>query len=291
MSTGVGLLCSRVRVEEKGILAALNGAGIPGCAVPPDQPLPAPLADATAPGVIVDRCTDRTAAGVLLGLYAADGAETIDAGIAARRDRVEITLALRTAGLPIPPMRVAIGEDAALAAVLADGPQTLMPLTPGQAGITLWDGDTAEAVFEHRSVLGGRSENVFVLLGGAPAPSDRVLLTVVGGSVAGIETTMADLPAAVEARHLACRAALALRSSLVGVELAWTATGWVVWDILPAPDFRSAVPTGDMSVAGAIAALATARVVARDGAPVQLDIVALQRVTSGGMIDEFAATV
>jgi hypothetical protein len=287
----VGLLCSRVRVEEKGILAALNGAGVPGCAVPPDQPLPAPLADATAPGVIVDRCADRTAAGVLLGLYAADGVETIDAGLAARRDRVEIMLALRAAGLPVPQMRVGIGEDAALAVVTSNGPQTLMPMTPGQTGVTLWDSDTAEAVLEHRSVLGGRSENVFVLFGGAPTAGERVLLTVVGGNVAGIETPMAELPAATEANHLACRAAFALRAPLVGVELAWTAAGWVIWNIVPVPDFRAAVPTGEVSVAGAIAALAGTRAATHDGTATGLDIVALQRVSAGGVIDEFAATI
>ena len=291
VSTGVGLLCSRVRVEEKGILAALNGAGVPGCTVPPGQPLPAPLADATAPGVIVDRCADRTAAGVLLGLYEAEGVETIDAGLAARRDRVEITLALSAAGLPVPRMRVAVGEDAALATVATEGPQTLMPLTPGQPGITLWDRDTAEAVFEHRWVLGGRTENIFVLFSGAPTTGERALLTVVGGNVAGLETAMAEVPSPVEASHLASRAAFALRASLAGIELAWTAAGWVVWDIVPVPDFRAAVPTGDVPVAAAIAALAGTRATPRDGSVPALDIVALQRVRTGGVIDELAATV
>ena len=293
MATGVGLLCSRVRVEEKGILAALTSRGVPGCTVPPDQPLPSPagLADGTAPGVVIDRNANRTVAPVLLGLLSARGVPMIDAGLAARGSRVDTALALQAAGLPRPEMQVAIGEDAALAIVSASAtPMTLLPLTPGSAGITLWDADTAEAVLEHRSVLGGASENVFVLQQGAPATADRVTMTVVGGVVAGVETP-GERSVWPEAMALAAQAARVLRAGLVGVELTHTAAGWVIWDIVPVPDFRAAIPVGCASVAAAIADLASQRL--GDQAPrlVPFEIPSFHRVPAGGVVDELAAHV
>ena len=293
MTTGVGLLCSRVRVEEKGILAALTGAGVPGCTIPPDQPLPATggAAGGALPGVVIDRYANRTAAHVLLSLMAARGQATIDAGIAARSNRVETMLAIQAAGLPRPEMQVVIGEEAALAVVDASlTPMTLLPLTMGAAGVTLWDADTAEAVLEHRSVLGGATENVFVLQQGAPLPGERVTLTVVDGAVAGVQST-GDLSVWPEAMALAVQAARALRASLVGVELAHTTVGWVVWDVVPVPDFRAAVPVGSTTVAAAIADLATRRLCQQSPRVVAFDLAMANRVPAGGVVDGFAASV
>lgn len=293
MATGVGLLCSRVRVEEKGILAALSGAGVPGCTIPPDQPLPAPVdvADSASPGVTIDRYANRTAAPVVLGLLAARGVPTIDAGLAARGNRVEIALALQAAGLPRPEMQVAIGEAAALALVSASvSPMTLLPLTPGLAGIALWDLDTAEAVLEHRSVLGGASENVFILQQGAPVAADRVTMTVVGGVVVGVETP-GERSVWPEAMALAAQAARVLRAGLVGVELVHTAAGWVIWDIVPVPDFRTAIAVGCESVAAAIADLAIQRLGEQATRIVPFELATLHRVPAGGVVDEYAASI
>ncbi len=293
MAMGVGLLCGRIRVEEKGILAALSGAGIPGCSVSPEQPLPSgvDLAEGTAPSLVIDRYADRTAGPVLLGLLAARGVATIDAGLAARGNRVETALALQAAGLPRPEMEVAIGEEAALAIVSTSAtPMTLLPLTPGSAGITLWDADTAEAVLEHRSVLGGASENVFVLQRGAPAPADRVTMTVVGGVVVGVET-QGERSVWPEAMALAVQAARVLRAGLVGVELTHTAAGWVIWDIVPVPDFRAAIPVGCASVAAAITDLASHRLGEQAPRLMPLATRALRQVPAGGLVDALAAHV
>ena len=293
MATGVGLLCSRVRVEEKGILAALSGAGVPGCTIPPDQPLPAPVgsADSAGPAVMVDRYTNRTAAPIVLSLLAARGIATIDAGLAARSNRVETSLALQAAGLPRPEMQVAIGEEAALAIVGATGTaMTLLPLTPGSAGITLWDRDTAEAVLEHRSVLGGATEGVFLLQRGAPRAAARAMMTVVGGTVVGAET-VGDRSLWPGAVALASQVAHVLRANLVGVELVHTASGWVVWDIVPVPDFRAAVPIGSTTIAETIADLARRRLAEQSPRVIAFELAALHEVAAGGVVDELAASV
>jgi hypothetical protein len=50
-----------------------------------------------------------------------------------------------------------------------------------------------------------------------------------------------------------------LGASLVGVTLAHTPDGLVVWDVRPTPDFRHSIPTGAESVAEAIAVLVQRR--------------------------------
>lgn len=293
MATEVGLLCSRVRVEEKSILAALTSVGIPGCVVPPDQPLPIIAANGVSgtPAVVLDRCTSRAQASVLLPLMRLAGTTTIDAGIAATEHRVAIGLALQRAGLPRPATRVAIGEAAALAALAAlDTAATLLPLTPGADGIVLHDLDTAEAVFEHRAVLGGDSEAIFLLQQGAPAAGERVTMIVVGGAVAGVvaESDTVDLP---RASALAARAARVLQAGIVGIELARTPAGWVVWDVQPVPDFRAATPTGDQSVADAIVAHTMQLSPDVVQTIVPFDLGALQRMTAEGLADGVAASV
>ena len=116
------------------------------------------------------------------------------------------------------------------------------------------------------------------------------LFTVVGGTVAGAETTMTELSQGAEAFRLAARAARALRADLVGIELVRTATGWLVWDAVPVPDFRAAVPVGDVPVATAIASIAAARVAEGGDAPCP-EIVAVRHVAVGGVRDDLAAAV
>lgn len=293
MVTGVGLLCSRVRVEEKGIMGSLSNVGIPSCVVSPDHPFPAAALPGTGtmPRVTVDRCADRTVASVLLPILRTTSTDVLDAGLAATGNRVTISLALQASRISRPEMHVAIGEEQALAVVeAASGLTTLLPLAPGATGVVLWDLDTAEAVLEHRSVLGGASEKIFVLQSGAPAPEDRATLIVVDGSVVGIDT-VGDVDRASCASSIATRAAAVLGAFVVGVEVAWSGSQWAVWDVHPVPDFRAATATGKVPVADAIAQSISGRISDDVRTIIPIDLSALQRLTTGGMVDGVAAGI
>ena len=272
----IGVLCARARVEEKQLMAALAEAGarptpLPPANVPlpigPHPATPSPYADTASGGVearvIVDRCQDRAVAAAVLTACRALGATTLDAGLAATGDRLAIAGALSGAGLPRPETRLACSPEAALAALAEIGyPGTLLPLTAGAAPVVLLDVDTAEAVLEHRSVLGSSREALALVQGGAPS-SRATVVVVEGRAVAATApedgdraTHASPLPTACQ---LAEQAAAAVGASVVGIEIALTGAGPVVWDIDPVPEFRHAVPLGDVTVAEAVAACAVAR--------------------------------
>ena len=266
MTATVGVLCTRVRVEEKRVLAALAEAGaralpLPPAALPlPVGPvLPVPVVGAAAARVIVDRCRDRAVAGAVLAVCRGLGATVLDAGLAATGDRLAVAAAFAAAGLPRPETRLVCSAAAALAAIDDLGyPGTLLPLGPGTPATDLVDRDAAEAVTEHREVLGGAADALALVQAGAPAAGDRALVLVVDGRAIAVSGAGGPgLP--VAALVLAEEVAAVLGALIVGVEIATTAAGFVVWDVLPVPDFRDMTPLGDLAPAAAIAAAAAAR--------------------------------
>ena len=270
--TAIGVSCARVRVEEKQIIAAAGAAGFVAVPVlPASAPLPpGPASPATAMlgehydaatdtatvvpvQVLVDRGTNRALAAVSLPLARLNGIRTIDAGLASTGNRVQVATALDLAGIPRPATLIGFSEASAVAGAARLGhPVTLLGLLPGSSTTALHDADTAEAVIEHRVVLGEASEAIVLLQAGAPRPYQRTLVHVVGG------TAVATMGAKAGPKSLALaeRVANALDASLVAVELADTEDGLVVWDVHPAADFRQATPVGGISVAEAIVRIA-----------------------------------
>ncbi|HVL23341.1 MAG TPA: hypothetical protein VM450_04605 [Thermomicrobiales bacterium] len=265
--TAIGVLCARVRVEEKQIITALGDAGAVAMPVPPASmplpPGPAPqdlaalgASDVTgaAPQVLIDRCQNRAVAGAMLQILHGSSVQVIDAGLAATGTRVQVASALAVAGLSRPASLVAFSEASGIqAAAQLSYPTTLLPLTPGSATTCLLDEDTAEAVIEHRIVLGNHAEAIVLLQAGAPEALTRV--HVIGGRAIAVE---GDLTSA-EAIRMAEQAAATLDASLVAIDIACAGGECVVWDAVPVADFRQSTPLGATSVAQALAELATER--------------------------------
>ena len=274
MTAAIGVLCARVRVEEKQLLAALVEAGLPATALapaslalpldptpPPVYLSPAPVGDqASRLPVVLDRCADRTVAAAVLPLWRSLGVTTLDAGLAATGNRAAVAAALTVAGVPRPAVHLVCSEEAALAALDQVGyPATLLPLAPDAGPVPLLDRDAAEAVLEHRAVLGGASAAVSLVQAGAPEANERVTVMVVGGRSVAVERHEAGPVCCDRLSAIAEAAATAIGAAVAGVEIAILPEGAVVWDILPVPDFRAAAPTGRQSVAEAIAVLALGR--------------------------------
>jgi glutathione synthase/RimK-type ligase-like ATP-grasp enzyme len=274
----VGVLCTRVRVEEKQILATLANAGVPALPLAPTNsphpmyPVPprpafAPVKAGNTVNIVIDRCQNRAVAAAALLLLRANGARLIDAGLAATGDRLQIAMALAAAGIPRPSTDLVCGDEAALAALEHTGyPATFLPLTAGSKEIVLLDQDSAEAVFEHRDVLGSKSDVIGLLQVGTAQAADRVTVIVVNGLAVAVNSHDHTVPPV--AYVLAERAANALGATLIGVELAHMNEGPVVWSVQAVPDFRHALPVGTGSVADAIAQLA--------GSPQKPDTVQLE---------------
>jgi hypothetical protein len=264
----VGVLCARARVEEKALMAALADASIVSALFPPaDEPLPVgPLPVAPAgrpfpvPQLVVDRHPNRQIARAVLSTCRALGVPALSAGIAATGDRLDVASALTAHGLPRPLTALCTSEAAALEAVQATGlPVTLLPLDLQSAGIALLDIDAAEAIIEHRVVLGGSVAALGLIQAGAPADVDLATVVVVDGKAIALNLASGTTVSG-EALHLAEVAARVLEAELVSVVIALGGPQPCVWDVQPVFEFRHALPIAGPSVAHAIAEAVERRV-------------------------------
>jgi [lysine-biosynthesis-protein LysW]--L-2-aminoadipate ligase len=257
----VGVLCARGRIEENALMAALAEAGIVSALFPPaDEPLPVGLVSPSptgrafpVPQIVVDRHPTRQIARAVLATCGAMGVPVLCAGIAATGDRLDVASALAAHGLPRPLTALCTSEDAGLEAVAAMGlPATLLPLELKSAPMALLDRDAAEAVLEHRAVLGGIEGSLALIQAGSPSPEQLVNVIVVDGAASAFETTSSST-VSDQALHLAEQAAHALNADLASIVIALRSGEPVIWDARPVPNFRNAIPIAGLTVAQAIA--------------------------------------
>ena len=268
----VGVLCARGRVEEKALMAALAEAGIVSALFPPaDEPLPvgpSPVAPCgntfPVPQIVIDRHPNRQIARAVLSACRALGVPALSAGLAATGDRLDVASVLERAGLPRPRTALCTSEEAALQAVRALGlPATLLPLDLQSSGITLLDEDAAEAILEHRAVLGGTGQSLNLVQAGAPHASELVSVMVIDG-VAWTAQNGHEAAANSSVRRLAEETALALEADLISVTLFVRGEEILIWDVTPVPEFRHAVPLFGPSVAHLIAQAVERRLEAQE---------------------------
>jgi [lysine-biosynthesis-protein LysW]--L-2-aminoadipate ligase len=260
VATVVSVLCARVKVEEKWLIETLAAAGVPARPLPPTStPLPigpvpsGPLATTLGggvevPAVVVDRCLDRIVAGAIVPMLRAMGTIVIDGGLAATGNRLAVASALAAAGIPRPATLLATSEDAGMAAVKELGyPATLLPLDSGTPEIPLVDRDIAEAVLEHREVLGASMNAVSLIQAGTRSMSSQTDVLVIGGH--------AVCPSDPATAELAESAAAVLGASILGVTVSATAAGPVVWDVRAVPEFRGLLASNAFTISKALLGL------------------------------------
>jgi len=270
MTTAIGVLCARVRVEEKQIITALGDAGAVAMPVPPSgtplPPCPAPrdiaalgsgsLAGDVDMPVLIDRGSNRAVSAPLIRMVQCAGIEIIGAGLAAHATRLDVANAIGRAGLPRPETLVAFSEASGVEAAASVGfPATLLPIESGSVSTALLDSDTADAVIEHRVVLGTKSEAVVLIQAGAPNAGELVRVHVVDGRAIAYDGATPSSEAVDLAEHVS----RAIGATLVSVDIARVNGQSVVWDVLPVADFRTGTPLGRMTVGEAVADLALRR--------------------------------
>lgn len=267
--TVTGVFCARVRVEEKQIIGAFGDAGAVAMPVlPANAPMPPGPAthrvspDAAVDGTIdindpnlttiIDRCQNRYVAEATMPLLRARGVRVIDAGIAGCGTRLQVASALAEAGLPRPATLVGFSEDSANQAVRQIGvPSSLFSLKAEHGWTPMLDDDTAEAVIEHRMVLGSDAEAVVLIQAGAPAETDVSMIHVIDGRAIAIEGAAEN----AEAIALAERTARTLRASIIAIQIVVLNRTMVIWDVLPVADFRGAQLLDAITIGESIAAL------------------------------------
>jgi [lysine-biosynthesis-protein LysW]---L-2-aminoadipate ligase len=186
----IGVLYSRVRVEEKWIFASLERRGLEyerldDRLVHFDLENPEPWRQYDA---ILERSISYTN-----GLYACRifniwGIPTVNTAAVAEAcgDKLITTALLARAGVPQPHSRVAFTPESALETIEAMGyPVVLKPVIGswGRLLAKVNDRDSAEAILEHKAVLGSVQHSVFYIQEYIKKPGRDIRAVVVGDKV------------------------------------------------------------------------------------------------------------
>jgi [lysine-biosynthesis-protein LysW]--L-2-aminoadipate ligase len=191
--TRVAVLISRIRVEEKLLLAELESAGA-AVRIINDGDLVFALGDAQrAPidvDVVLERSVSTTRGLYALRLFERAGLPVVNSYHTASTcaDKLLTTAALDEAGIPQPYARVAFTPEAALAAIEELGyPAVIKPIVGswGRLLARVNDRDAAEAVLEHKDVLGSYQHSIVYIQEYIAKPGRDIRAFVIGDEIVG----------------------------------------------------------------------------------------------------------
>lgn len=267
----VGVICSRVRIEEKLLFAAMRERGV-------DYERIDPRTLAFEPGssgvdvcdVVFIRCLSHSRAYYLTRWLEGLGVPSVSPHrtVATCGDKLLTSAALQEAGLPIPRTAVAFTPEAALEAIEKMGyPVVLKPLfgSWGRLLARVNDRDAAEAVLEHKTILGGYLHSVFYIQEYVEKPGQDIRVLVVGDEVVyaiyrrsahWITNTARGgdalpCPLTPQIADLSLAAARAVGGGIVAVDLLETADGrLLVNEVNHTPEFHGAMQATDADIAG-----------------------------------------
>jgi len=267
----IGVLCSRVRVEEKLLFSALQGRGIDYARIDARE-VAFDLGD-NGPGeydAVLVRCLSHSRAYYLtrwlegLGVPAASPHRTV----ATCGDKLLTSAALQEAGLPIPRTQIAFTPTAALEAIEEMGyPVVLKPVVGswGRLLSRVSDRYAAEALLEHKATLGGYQHSIFYIQEYVDKPGRDIRTLVVGDETVyaiyrhsshWITNTarggdVSSLPVTPEIDHLSLAAAKAVGGGIVAIDILEAPDGsLLVNEVNHTPEFHGAMQATRVDIAG-----------------------------------------
>lgn len=187
----IGVLCSRIRVEEKLIFAEFEKRGVQFERIN-DQDIVFDLNSGSYPyDVVLERSIEHNSALYTLKILNDAGVPTVNTYQVADTcgDKFKTTQALIKAGVPSPQTRLAFTPESALVALEELGyPAVLKPCIGswGRLIAKVNDPQSAEALLEHKQILGSYHHSVFYIQEYIQKREDRdIRAFVVGGECIG----------------------------------------------------------------------------------------------------------
>ena len=182
----LGILLSRVRVEEKLLLAAFKSRRIP-VEIIDDRQIVFNLQERNWQGFhgILERCINHSRALYALRIFNDWGIPTVNCYEVALvcGSKLETTSALVRNGVPVPRCRVAFTPESALQAIEDLGYPVVLKPAVGSWGRLLSkvnDRDAAETILEHKEVLGSYHHSIFYIQEYIDKPARDIRSFVVG---------------------------------------------------------------------------------------------------------------
>ncbi|MEI7771661.1 MAG: lysine biosynthesis protein LysX [Chloroflexales bacterium] len=264
----IAVLASRVRAEEKLIFTELERRGLDYVKVD-DREQIFDLHRREYPfDVVLERCIQHSRALYMLKIYHDAGVPTVNTYHVASTcgDKFLTTQALVHAGVPTPGNVLAFTPESALEAMEQMGyPVVLKPVVGswGRMVSKVNDRDAAEAILEHRDVLGTYQHAIFYIQEYIKKPGRDIRSFVVGDECIGaiyrtsehwITNTArggqaSNCPITSELADLSIRAANAVGGGVVAIDLLETEDGRIlVNEVNYTMEFRNSIDTTGVNI-------------------------------------------
>jgi [lysine-biosynthesis-protein LysW]--L-2-aminoadipate ligase len=270
----IGVLFSRVRVEEKWIFGALERRGIDydrldDRAIHFDLNDPSPWQQYDA---VLERSISYNSGLYALRLLNAFGVPTVNTASVAEicGDKLMTSAALARDGVPQPHNATAFTPEAALEAIEAFGyPVVLKPVVGswGRLLAKINDRDAAEALLEHKETLGSYQHGIFYIQEFVRKPERDIRAIVIGDQTIGAIYRSADhwitntartgqaspCPVTPELHSLCQKAASAVGGGFLAVDLLEHKDGVLVNELNYTPEFHgfmgaTGIPVAEMVI-------------------------------------------
>ena len=268
----VGVLLSRVRVEEKLLLEELERRHI-ATKVIDDRELVLVLEKKPEFGVdvVLERCIQHSRALYALSVLETWGIKTVNTFEVADvcGNKLLTTMRLIRDGVPSPRTRLAFTPESALAAVEELGyPAVLKPLVGswGRLLSKVNDRDAAESILEHKDVLGTYIHSIYYVQEYIPKPGRDIRAFVVGDETVGAIYRYSDhwitntarggkatkCVVTPELNDLCVRAAKAVGGGVVAIDVLEAPEGLLVNEVNYTMEFRNSIDTTGVNIPGVV---------------------------------------
>lgn len=269
----VAIIASRIRVEEKHLIASFAERGVTVDLLNDDemifevgmQPLPY--------DVILERSVSTSRGLYAIQMLEAAGNRIVNSYRTASTcaDKLLTTVALDKANVAQPKCRVAFTPEKAIEAIEEMGYPVILKPVVGSWGRLLArinDRDSAEAVLEHKEVLGGYQHNIYYIQEMIHKPDRDIRAFVVGDTCIGaIYRTSAhwitntarggkasNCPVTPELNGIAVRAAQAVGGGVVAIDVFEDPDrGFLINEINHTMEFRNSIEPTGVDIPGKVA--------------------------------------
>ncbi len=265
----IGVLCSRIRKEEKLIFEALDRKRVSWDRID-DGELIFDLHDRclTDYDLILERSISNSRAEAAVRILNDWGVKTVNSYqvIATCGSKLITSSILVKEGIPTPPVRVAFTPESALQAIEEMGYPVILKPAVGSWGRLLSkinDREAAEAILEHKKTLGGYQHSIFYIQKNVDKPKNRDIRSFVVGdeAICAIYRTSehwitntargavaSNCPVTPELNQLSVAAAKAVGGGVLAVDLFETSDGLIVNEVNHTTEFRNSIDTTGVDI-------------------------------------------
>ncbi len=217
--------------------------------------------------VVVERCINHSRALHALTLFEASGVRCVNSQAVATvcGDKLLTSVALGVAGVPQPELRVAFTEQSALRAIEEMGYPVVLKPAVGSWGRLLSkvnDRDAAEAILEHKTVLGSYHHSIFYIQKYVEKRGRDIRSFVVGDEcIAAIYRTSdhwitntaqggvaSNCPLTNELRDFSIKAAKAVGGGIVAIDIFETPDGLLANEVNYTMEYKNSIQTTGVNI-------------------------------------------